>query len=176
MADRKENELTKANNFAYVRALDSNGNSIQISKSDLVSVLEELIGTATNSKSGLMSKQSNLILRQSFLSNKVFKLVDGNEIGMWQPCMFIFMSCNTNGLINYLYLCYVALSNTSFVTNIYQLLSVGNVYTHFYKANNKLYFQSSETNRIYIFGLQHSITEVPSLEISGAEEVEISNI
>ena len=44
MADRKENELTKANNFDYVRALDSNGNSIQISKSDLVSVLEELIG------------------------------------------------------------------------------------------------------------------------------------
>ena len=44
MADRKENELTKANNFEYVRALDSNGNSIQISKSDLVSVLEELLG------------------------------------------------------------------------------------------------------------------------------------
>lgn len=43
MADRKENELTKANNFEYVRALDSNGNSIQISKSDLVSVLEELL-------------------------------------------------------------------------------------------------------------------------------------
>ena len=43
MADRKENELTKANNFAYVRALDSNGNSIQISKSDLVSVLEGLL-------------------------------------------------------------------------------------------------------------------------------------
>ena len=39
MADRKENELTKAN----VRALDSNGNSIQISKSDLVSVLEGLL-------------------------------------------------------------------------------------------------------------------------------------
>ena len=43
MADRKENELTKANNFEYVRALDSNGNSIKISKSDLVSVLEGLI-------------------------------------------------------------------------------------------------------------------------------------
>ena len=43
MADRKENELTKVNDFAYVRALDSNGNSIQISKSDLVSVLEGLL-------------------------------------------------------------------------------------------------------------------------------------
>ena len=43
MADRKENELTKVNNFAYVRALDSNGNSIQISKAYLVSVLEGLL-------------------------------------------------------------------------------------------------------------------------------------
>ena len=43
MADRKENELTKANNFEYVRALGSNGNSIKISKSDLVSVLEGLL-------------------------------------------------------------------------------------------------------------------------------------
>ena len=43
MADRKENELTKANNFEYVRALDSNGNSIQISKADLVSVVEGLL-------------------------------------------------------------------------------------------------------------------------------------
>ena len=43
MADRKENELTKASNFDYVRALDANGNSIQISKADLVSVLEGLL-------------------------------------------------------------------------------------------------------------------------------------
>lgn len=43
MADKKENELTSANNFKWVRALDSNGNSIRISKSDLVSVLEGLI-------------------------------------------------------------------------------------------------------------------------------------
>ena len=43
MADRKENELTKASNFGYVRALDANGNSIQISKEDLVSVLEGLL-------------------------------------------------------------------------------------------------------------------------------------
>ena len=54
MADRKENELTKANNFEYVRALDSNGNSIQISKSDLVSVLEGLLPEATKDKNGLM--------------------------------------------------------------------------------------------------------------------------
>ena len=54
MADRKENELTKANNFDYVRALDSNGNSIKISKSDLVSVLEGLIGTVNESRDGLM--------------------------------------------------------------------------------------------------------------------------
>lgn len=55
MADRKENELTKANNFEYVRALDANGNSIQISKADLVSVLEGLLPVVTTSNKGLMS-------------------------------------------------------------------------------------------------------------------------
>ena len=56
MADRKENELTKANNFEYVRALDSNGNSIKISKSDLVSVLTELLPEASKDKKGLMPR------------------------------------------------------------------------------------------------------------------------
>ena len=56
MADRKENELTKANNFDYVRALDSNGNSIQISKSDLVSVLEGLLPIVSETKNGFIRK------------------------------------------------------------------------------------------------------------------------
>lgn len=43
MADKKENELTSKSDFAYVRALDSAGNSIRISKADLVSVVEGLM-------------------------------------------------------------------------------------------------------------------------------------
>lgn len=56
MADRKENELKKENNFEYVRALDSNGNSIQISKSDLVSVLEGLMPIVSETKNGFIRK------------------------------------------------------------------------------------------------------------------------
>ena len=63
MADRKENELTKANNFEYVRALDSNGNSIQISKSDLVSVLEGLM-----SSMGLFPYNKTVLLTTDFNS------------------------------------------------------------------------------------------------------------
>lgn len=56
MADKREDQLTTASDMAYVRALDSNGNSIRISKADLASVVAELIGTATLSKNGLMPK------------------------------------------------------------------------------------------------------------------------
>lgn len=57
MADKKENELTSANNFEWVRALDSKGNSIRISKSDLVSVLEGLMSVATETNNGLLNKE-----------------------------------------------------------------------------------------------------------------------
>ena len=60
MADLKENELPKQTNCEWVRALDANGNSIQINKKDLASVLGELIGIASPSKDGLMSKNGFL--------------------------------------------------------------------------------------------------------------------
>ena len=79
MADRKENELTKANNFEYVRALDSNGNSIQISKSDLVSVLEELLKLNT-----MFLKTSNTIYGEGtdandFLNFQVYRYTSGTQ-------------------------------------------------------------------------------------------------
>lgn len=45
MADVKESALSTASDCAYVRALDSNGNSIRISKADLASVVGGLLGT-----------------------------------------------------------------------------------------------------------------------------------
>lgn len=56
MADVKESAMSKKNDCKWVRALDSNGNSILISKEDLASVVGELIGVATSEKNGLMSK------------------------------------------------------------------------------------------------------------------------
>lgn len=56
MGDVKESALSTANDFAYVRALDSNGNSIRISKADLTSVLEGLLPVANINNRGLMDK------------------------------------------------------------------------------------------------------------------------
>lgn len=44
MADMKESALTQQSDCKWVRALDSNGNSILISKEDLASVVGGLIG------------------------------------------------------------------------------------------------------------------------------------
>lgn len=43
MADKKEKDLTKVSDAAYIRALDSNGNPVLISKADLAQVAAELI-------------------------------------------------------------------------------------------------------------------------------------
>lgn len=56
MADMKESALTQQSDCKWVRALDSNGNSILISKEDLASVVGELIGLATSNNNGLVSK------------------------------------------------------------------------------------------------------------------------
>ena len=56
MADKQESALTQQSDCKWVRALDSNGNSILISKEDLASVVGGLIGVATSEKNGLMSK------------------------------------------------------------------------------------------------------------------------
>ena len=56
MATIKEEVMTVKDDCQYVRALDANGNSIRISKEDLAKVLGELIGVATPSKDGLMSR------------------------------------------------------------------------------------------------------------------------
>ena len=58
MADKQESALTQQSDCKWVRALDSNGNSILISKEDLASVVGELIGVATDDKDGLMPKGS----------------------------------------------------------------------------------------------------------------------
>lgn len=57
MADVKESAMAQKNDCKWVRALDSNGNSILISKEDLASVVGGLIGAATSTKDGLATKR-----------------------------------------------------------------------------------------------------------------------
>lgn len=56
MADVKESAMAQKNDCKWVRALDSNGNSILISKEDLASVVGGLLPAANVESNGLFSK------------------------------------------------------------------------------------------------------------------------
>lgn len=53
MGDLKESALTQKNDCKWVRALDSNGNSILISKEDLASVVGGLLPVVSEKSAGL---------------------------------------------------------------------------------------------------------------------------
>ena len=80
MADKKEKDLTKVSDAAYIRALDSNGNPVLISKADLAQVAAELIGTATARKDGLCSRFMRVVFHEDMSGKGVVKL---NIIGSY---------------------------------------------------------------------------------------------
>ena len=89
MADRKENELTKANNFAYVRALDSNGNSIQISKSDLVSVLEELLPLGYAEFKAISDRGLKITINENSASALIIDIFGNNSDGCGKCTLYL---------------------------------------------------------------------------------------
>lgn len=80
MADKKENELTSESDFAYVRALDSAGNSIRISKADLVSVVEGLMPGASVYSKGLMTSDmyKTMYMSKVFEGEGLIKICDND--------------------------------------------------------------------------------------------------
>lgn len=56
MADRKLNEVPVVNDISHLLGVRSNGEIIRISKENMASVLGELIGIASKSNNGLMSR------------------------------------------------------------------------------------------------------------------------
>ena len=146
MADRKENELTKANNFEYVRALDSNGNSIQISKSDLVSVLGGLLPLATSTNKGLMSsndKNSGLWM-YSTSGYKLYKMCQAPTEWTRSNAMIV------GSMEDIPILCVISFfrkNGDTFSINI-KWLTDKSSYIKFYKKENSLYvfFDISSTS------------------------------
>ena len=142
MADRKENELTKANNFEYVRALDSNGNSIQISKSDLVSVLEGLMPTVSETKNGFIRKGS--LCR--------FVLSDSQEyikIRGISSCSLL-ISKNQGGLIFVSFYGYGK-------TLVEKIAGTPDTPMHYDKTNHILYIGGNRNAEYYIFDISQSL-------------------
>lgn len=84
MADKKEKDLTKVSDAAYIRALDSNGNPVLISKADLAQVAAELIkqlGTrdlSPNKTYRLTVQYAVLFWVNGFSANNIVGFAGGN--------------------------------------------------------------------------------------------------
>ena len=172
MADRKENELTKANNFAYVRALDSNGNSIQISKSDLVSVLGGLLPEASYNTSGFADELFNVQTVDASL-NIIYKFMQINKISFTQ----VINIRNTNELeTNGLSIHYIATSinNDEKLVSAKRIDKGTNPYgVMIYADNDYVYFKTTKLGgSIYFIGCNVKVESVESLP-QEAREVKV---
>ena len=79
MADKKLNEVPVVSDIVTIFGKRSNGEIVQIDKSNLATLLGELIGTVTANKDGLMSKNG-------FLERSKGNTLDFNDYtisGMW---------------------------------------------------------------------------------------------
>ena len=94
MADMKESALTQQSDCKWVRALDSNGNSILISKEDLAAVVGGLLPLASKEQNGLMSKSDKIIQFKNIKSGNypLFKIVDST--GYWSRNVSFIYGCN----------------------------------------------------------------------------------
>ena len=84
MADKKEKDLTKVSDAAYIRALDSNGNPVLISKADLAQVAAELIkqlgrrDLSPNKTYRLTVQYAVLFWVNGFSANNIVGFIGGN--------------------------------------------------------------------------------------------------
>lgn len=79
MADKKLNEVPVVSDIVTIFGKRSNGEIVQIDKSNLATLLGELIGTVTANKDGLMSKNG-------FLERRKGNTLDFNDYtisGVW---------------------------------------------------------------------------------------------
>lgn len=87
MADVKESAMAQKNDCKWVRALDSNGNSILISKEDLASVVGELLPVVNGKIKGLSQYQKYFYL----YSAKTYKIRYPNASDVFNPVLYKFI-------------------------------------------------------------------------------------
>lgn len=148
-------------------------NSANVSQNLDPSVLEGLIGNATKNKDGLIDKKSYLKIEQTSLSDKVIKLLDISDMGVWKPYMFIIRTSTTDLNINGSFICYGCITGKYLSAKIKKLFSISNPSIKFYNSNNKLYFKTIKTEQVLISGLSIPIEKVEDSEISGVEPIEV---
>lgn len=96
--DKAESSLTAVSDIAYLRGIDSSGNSVRISKADLASVLGGIYIELQNEALDLNSVRSNRVIfinNQSLVSNRPAGM--GNDRGF----LWVFQSSSYVGQIMY---------------------------------------------------------------------------
>jgi len=121
----------------------------------------------------LIDKKSYLKIEQTSLSNKVIKLLDISDMDVWKPYMFIIITSTTDLNRNGCFICYGCITGAYLSSKIKNLFSINNPSIKFYNSNNKLYFKSSNVEKVLISGLSIPIEEVEDSEISGVEPIEV---
>ncbi len=101
MADKKEHDLTLASDCGWIRAIDSNGKSVKIDKSDFIELIRSNLPAATSEKKGLMDKNAFMDRRTtetdlSLLDSGIYPIFDGNpdipELGFNYGLLIVFKS------------------------------------------------------------------------------------
>ena len=110
MADKKLNEVPVVSDIVTIFGKRSNGEIVQIDKSNLATLLGELIGIATSNKSGLMSPKLYCAIPNSYVVNgatelkgKYVKIISVND---WSGSIInVKVSNYGNGSYFYIILC-----------------------------------------------------------------------
>lgn len=104
--DKKELEMNGVNDFDWIRGLDAQGNSIKISKEDMVELMRETLGTVNSSAKGLMDYEKTLFYKgdvsncNSIHSTGIFRCLSATAntpISVTAAGILISLQCYING-------------------------------------------------------------------------------
>ena len=167
MADKQESALTQQSDCKWVRALDSNGNSILISKEDLASVVGELLPIVSNEKNGLVSSYYSQSFPNYFnITTTYLKLIQHSTMGAWNATFIDILVVrgpggNSGRIV-------IAISSDGSSTKNISIFKSGNPDAKILKDSQYIYIQKT-----YMYGVKVSITTTNNfpLILEGLSEV-----
>ena len=140
MADKKEKDLTKVSDAAYIRALDSNGNPVLISKADLAQVAAELMPVATITNNGLMGKAEVMQLYDNGNKNHDVFMRVLTIPEYKRACVLLAWGINTGTVYNTALLYFNNRGKNYLLTSKLRLA-----------GSDKIYYRHDEDNTAYVY-------------------------
>ena len=133
MADKKLNEVPVVNDIVTILGKRSNGEIVQIDKSNLASIVGELLPLSTNTNKGLTKRTAYFDLIQG----KLYKIAYKEELQVYKPviCLLYVLRSGISS-------CYVAsLSGYRMGVSHFKLICGNNIQFNMYqKLNSANYF------------------------------------